>query len=177
MSTTLHIDQRSYGLILSALATLPKNVTNRVVRVALNAWGGIVKQAEKSAITRKRTGALAKSPIVKVTIPDASLNPLHHGKPARAMVGPGRRAISFSTGAGRRLTNAKVRKHFEAGGNVRVNRPSRYAHLVMKGIAGRGHVAPDDFITPAANSPAAQAKFESKLSQGIYAEAARMAKA
>ena len=163
------------------LAELPKRVGFRVLRVALFAWGGVVKRIQMANAKRGPTGALAKSSIVKVVIPDASANVAHHGKPPRVMVGPSRRAISFSGQIGgkeKRLTPGKARKYFARGGRVRVNRPSRYAHLVEKGIAGKKHIMPAPFVAPSveAGRTSGMDIFTAKLAQGIAREAAALTK-
>ena len=163
---SLRIDQHSYGLLKSALILLPRNVGLRVYRVALNAWGGIVKRVQVTK-ARRRTGLLAKSPKVKVKIPDASFNAAHHGKPAYVLVGPSRDVVGPAY-KGQRVSIRKATKIASSGGRIQTRRPSRYAHLVEK---------IDPFVGPSveAGATAGMAVFTSKLSQGITAEAAKLA--
>jgi len=179
--TTITIDEASYRRLLSNLALLPRRVGILVVRKAMFAWGGVVKPVMQAVVKRGPTKALSKSLKVDVVIPDASYNIKHHGKPARVGVGPSTRAIAFSASIGgkeKKLSNRKAREHFAGGGKVRISRPSRYAHLVEKGIAGKGHVAPNPFTAAgqAVGNTAGFAKFQNKLSEGIAAEAAKLPK-
>jgi len=180
VSTTLVIDPKTYAQMLAALATLPKKVGGLVVRKALSAWGGVVKRVEVAKAKRGATGLLAKSIKVNVVAPDESFNILHHGKPPRVEVGPvkGFSGLATSTGASRRrLTVAKARKIVAAGGkNVRV-RPSRYAHLVEAGIAGKKHITPAPFVEPAAREGAGPGMeaLSRQLGKGIIEEAAKLA--
>jgi hypothetical protein len=169
----LHIDPHTWGLIQSALILLPRRVGFRVLRKALNAWGGYVRNVAKS-LAPEQTGLLKKSLKVKVVIPDASFNEKHHGRPAYVMVGPSRDAVGPVSG-GRLLSIRKATKLVRSGGRVQTRRPSRYAHLVERGTQ-RG-VKAHPFIAPAqaAGATTGMAVLSSKLEQGIAAEAASIA--
>ncbi len=152
---------------MSNLVELPRRVGLRVYRIALNAWGGVVKPIQV-ARARRQTGLLAKSPRVKVVIPDASYNAKHHGKPAYVMVGPSRDVVAPVV-RGKKVSIRKATKTVLGGGRVQTRRPSRYAHLVER---------IDPFVGPSqeAGRTAGLAAFESKLSTGITAEAAKLPK-
>lgn len=167
MSTSIRVDQRSYRRVMENLSLLPRRVGIRVYRIALNAWGGVVKQVAVSR-ARRRTGLLKKSQVVKVKIPDASYNVKHHGKPAYVMVGTSRDAVAPFAG-NKKLSVRKATKRVLSGGKVRAVRPSRYAHLVE---------ARFPFIEPASRAGEGPGflKFEQKMAQGIAAEAAKLPK-
>lgn len=79
-----------------AFRELPRGVKLRRLRVALNAGGGVFRDAYKVRAHRE-TGLLAKSIGVGpgpsgAVIPDASHNPAHHGKPARVIIGVKKKA-------------------------------------------------------------------------------------
>jgi hypothetical protein len=76
---------------LRAFDQLPRRVRFKHLRIALNAGGGVIRDAYKARAHRE-TGLLSKSIGVKVTIPDASFNSKHRGKPATAVVGVKRKA-------------------------------------------------------------------------------------
>ena len=178
--TSLKIDQRRYLQLMQNLSVLPKRIGLRVFRVALNAWGGVVKQAQKSS-WKKRTGLLRRSPTVKVKIPDASYNVAHHGKPAYVIVGPGRDVVGPVTkinGKSRLLGIKRATKFVLGGGKVKTARASRYAHLVERGIAGTVRIAPNPAVamSVAAGETAGFTKLTQKLEQGIAAEAAALPK-
>jgi hypothetical protein len=126
----------------------------------------VVKDKAKS-LARRETGLLSKSIGVKVTIPDASFNKAHHGKPAYVVVGPKRKSGRFMRrtasgslkGFGKAQKELKAQRNFfkAAGANplarerlaVRMTKkqfgeaqyrnPTRYAHLVEHGHAkGKG---------------------------------------
>lgn len=174
---TLQINPHSYRQLMTNLSTLPRKVGLRVFRVALNAWGGIVKQEQKTRAKRGATGLLRKSPTVKVKIPDASFNAAHHGKPAYVMVGPGRNVVGAVAG-GKKLSDKKALKRVLGGGKVQTRRPSRYAHLVERGIAGTKRITPEPFVEPSirAGETEGMAKLASKLESGIAAAAASLPK-
>lgn len=195
------IDRDDLQHLQMVMRALPRRVGIKTLRVALNAWGGIVKDKAKS-LARRDTGLLAKSIGVKVTIPDASRNTAHHGKPAYVVVGPKRKSGRFmrrtSTGALRGFGKAQKelktqREFFKTAGArplarerlaVRMTRkqfgdavyrnPTRYAHLVEKGHK-RAKAYP--FIGPAQDygNTTGWAKFKSKLREGIETEARRLA--
>ena len=179
--TAIQLDPRTYGLLKTALVLLPQKVGLRVLRVALNAWGGIVKRVEQTKAKRV-SGLLARSPRVKVTIPDASWNVNYHGRPPSVAVGPGRDVVgpvAIVGGKSRVLGVRRATRFVLGGGRVRTARPSRYAHFVEKGIAGKKHITPAPFVAPAveAGKAAGFQKMQSKLTEGIAAEAAKLPKA
>jgi hypothetical protein len=176
--TALVFDQRSIDQFAANASKVSRGVRIRQTRIALNAWGGVVK-TEAVAQVKKISGFLSKSLIVKVTIPDASRDPRHHGRPARAMVGASRKAVKAQAIIGGKykfLSIRKATKRVLAGGKVRAYKPSRYAHFVEKGIAGRKRITPNPFIAraQAAGNTRGMAKLAEKLTQGIAAEAARL---
>jgi hypothetical protein len=136
------------------------------MRIALNAWGGIVRDEARLNVLEE-TRLLKRSLSVKVVVPDASYNKAHHGKPARVMVGPDRKSVrAFLSRPGRDkvLSDKKATAHVLAGGKVRVRKPSRYAHLVEK---------KHPFIAPAAAVGAREGfdKLARKLKDGLEQEA------
>lgn len=167
MNGKLAIDTASYRQLMSNLAELPRRVGLRVFRVALNAWGGTVRNFAKVK-ARRETGLLQKSLKVKVAIPDASYNVKHHGKPAYVIVGPAR-GVEGLVQNGRTVTRAKLEKTGWRGNRVTKRRPSRYAHLVERRYP---------FIGPAQEhgKTAGMAVFADKLGQGIDKEAAALPK-
>src|SRR5688572_15201680 len=72
-----------------ALQEVPRRTYHLHLRKALNKAGGMLRNAA-SNFARVDTGLLKKSLKVKVKIPAASFNAAHHGKPAYAVIGPGR---------------------------------------------------------------------------------------
>lgn len=166
--SSLHFDQQSFKQLMGNLIELPRRVGLRVFRIALNAWGGIVKSHEKRLAHRGATGLLARSPTVKVRIPDASYNVKHHGRPAYVMVGPDRRLVRPFAG-GTTLSIKKATKRVLSGGRVHVRKPSRYAHFVEKNFP---------FIEPAQRAGASEgmAAFAGKMREGIELEAAALPK-
>lgn len=143
---------RVYGVedALSAFNELPATVQNQGWRVALNAGGGVIRDA-MAANARKESGLLRRSLKVKVTVPNASFNKAHHGKPAYAVIGASRNVVGLATfsrsGARRNIKAVRVRRvkgvgDFFAKSGLRVatnlRRPSRYAHLMERGA--KAHV-------------------------------------
>ena len=166
-------DQASAKKLAHNLTELPRRVAIKHLRIGLNAWGGVVRDEARRRV-RKATKLLDKSLSVKVTIPDASRNAAHHGKPARAMVGANRkvkRPVVRKRGGGFRAITEKRAANIRAdGGNVnRYQKPSRYAHLVE---------AKTPFIAPAqeAGATAGFQKMATKIEQGLAAEAAALPK-
>jgi hypothetical protein len=162
------------------LAELPRRVGLRVFRIAFNAWGGVVK-ADAIAHVKKISGFLSRSLTVKIKIPDASYNVNHHGRPAYGMVGPNRRAVKAQAridGKDKFLSVRKATKRVLSGGKVRAYKPSRYAHFVERGIAGKAHTPPNPFIAMAEKTGETRgmAAFANKLATGIAAEAAKLPK-
>lgn len=179
MTLRVAIDPRSLSHFTVAMQSLPRRVGLRHLRIALNAWGGVVKGVAQS-LAREETGLLRKSIGVKVIIPDASWNVAHHGKPSRVIVGPKRKSGRFmrvkksgglagfgkaqralvaerkrlATGGVRPLARerAAVRSVAQAFAGARYRNPSRYAHLVEKGHKrgkGRSSARAYPFIAPA----------------------------
>lgn len=162
------IEPTSYRNCLAALQQFPRGVRNKHVRIALNAGAGVYKRLVQSMATRE-TGALQKSMIVKVTVPDASRNAAHHGKPAYAVIGPSRRAVRWVRSvAGRlRTVGAKTARKF---GLRSIRNPARYAHL-----AGPGRKS--TFMQRAATIGRSQATNRAlwKLQAGIREEQQKLA--
>ena len=160
-------DQASAKKLAHNLTELPRRVEIKHLRIGLNAWGGVVRDEARRRV-REATRLLDKSLSVKVTIPDASRNAAHHGKPARVMVGPGRRFVQ-AVRNGKRLTDRKATKAVLSGQKVRTQKATRYAHLVE---------AKTPFIAPAqeAGATAGFQKMATKIEQGLAAEAAALPK-
>lgn len=201
----LEFDPRSLAHIGMAMRELPRRVGIRVVRVALNAWGGIVRD-KAAQLARRQSGLLAKSPGVKVTIPDASYNSAHHGKPAYVLVGPKRKSGKMlrkeslrGYGAAQRELKAR-RLELKKDGTLKplerekaavrfvlasfkdaiYRNPSRYAHLVEHGHKkgkGRSSARGYPFIGPAqqTGNTVGFEKFKQKMGQGIGEEALAIA--
>jgi hypothetical protein len=176
----LTFDDASYKRLLVNLKELPRRVGLRVLRIALNAWGGEVKAVAQSRVKRV-SGLLYKSLTVKVKIPAASFNTAHQSKPAYVMIGPSRSVsglVRSVAGERKGVTLARLQKTGFRGNLVRRVRPSRYAHFVEKGIAGKKQIEAAAFIGPAqeAGKVAGMNALSYKLEQGIAAEAAKLAK-
>lgn len=193
----IELDPKDYAHLLFVLGELPRRVGFKHLRIALSAWGGVVKNVAKG-LARVDTGLLKKSISVKPpVIPDASYNPDHHGRPAYVIVGPRRRSgrMLRKSEAGRLIGYGKaqkalvaerkrlkdegtlaplqrertaVRNALAAFSAARYRNPSRYAHLVE-----RRH----PFIGPAtiAGATEGMAKLKAKLKQGIETEARALA--
>jgi hypothetical protein len=187
---------------IHAMRELPRRVRIRHLRIALNAGGGVLKSAATSLVPTQ-FGVLKKSLGVKVTIPDASYNAAHHGRPAYVVVGPRRRfarAFVSSKSGPKLLSDKKALKRVLGGGKVNARVPSRYAHLVEFGTkkhlvaATRGRVLsdgantfgrkatvgarPKSFLRRAVTiaGAAAQNKVIAKLHEGIKSEAAALSR-
>jgi HK97 gp10 family phage protein len=119
---------------LAAFRDLPMSIQHRHMRIALNAAGGVIRDAAVGNAP-KDTGLLKKSLKVKVKIPDASYNSAHHGRPAYAVIGPSRNVVGVQTfrksGARGVIKTVRLRPKQRLATSVR--RPSRYAHLVERG--------------------------------------------
>ena len=188
MNGKLVIHQVTLRQLLTNLTLLPRRVGLRVFRVALNAWGGTVRDKAKS-LARRETGLLQKSLKIKVRIPDASYNVKHHGKPAYVMVGPARNVIG-PIARGKKLSDKKAFKRVMSGGRVQTRRPSRYAHLIERGTkphaikfkSGRTiqhpGTAAHPFIGPAQQhgNTVGIATFVRKMEEGIAREAGALTK-
>lgn len=176
MVTRIKIDDRTYRQLMHNLQTLPKKMRTKHLRIAMNAWGGVVKRKMQD-LAPKETGLLRQSITVKVRIPDASFNEKHHGKPAYGLVGPSRRlvrAVARTSKGFRSKSAAGIAKAHLAGRVVQVRRPSRYAHLVDRGT--RKGVRATGFIRRAQNYGAGvgmQALFN-KLRDGFTQEVAAL---
>lgn len=166
---------------LYAFAELPKRLRIKHVRIALSAAAGMIRNAAASIVQRK-SKLLQRSLKVKVTIPDASYNEQHHGKPAYAVIGPVRRAVSEVV-VGRVLKSGiiKTKRRVSVTGRnllsgVRLKRASRYAHLVEKGHGGKQPARAFPFLSRAVEQvgAGAMAKAKSKLEEGLFAEAANL---
>lgn len=175
----LVIDPHSVRQFSANCAQVSRGVRLKHTRIALNAWGGVVRDEAKSKVKR-RTGFLSRSLLVKVTIPDASRDERHHGRPARVMVGPDRRAVRprlYQPGGPVKLVSVrKATRLVLAGGKIVPYKPSRYAHFVEHGIAGRRRIKPDPFMAAgqAAGATRGMAKLAEKLTSGIAQELARL---
>lgn len=184
---------------LAALEEVPRRVLNLHLRKSLNKAGGMLRTAA-SQFAAIDTGLLKKSLKVKVKIPAASFNVAHHGKPAYAVVGPGR-----ATGRMMRQTRRGFRGHGKAqreflsqvklqrglgarGRDIRrgalhvtfgkysdatFRSPSRYAHLVEKGT--RRGLKPRPFLGKAVRivGPAAQNTVLTDMRAALLEEAAK----
>lgn len=156
----LVIDPADLASFQRKMEALPRRVQIKTLRIALNAWGGIVRDKQK-ALAQKETGLLSRTLGVKVTIPDASRNKAHHGKPAYVVVGPKRKSGRFMRlnskgsliGFGKANKELKTNRNFfraqgssgrateigavkatrKAFGNAVYRNPTRYIHLVEKG--------------------------------------------
>ena len=190
---------------INAFRDLPRTIRGRHMKIALNAGGGVLRDAAV-AFAPKETGLLKRSLKVKVIAPDLSHNPAHHGKPAKAFVGPSRDVVGFyrrsksgrlvGIGAANRLFRETRREVESGGGNRTQSRraarrftidtfqqahfrsPARYAHLVERGTK-RG-VKAHRYLARAVQQKgeAAQLKIIQKLQEGISGWAvARAAKA
>lgn len=170
MTARVEIDPKDMGHLLYVLGELPRRVGIKHLRIALNAWGGVVRDKARARVL-KRTKLLSKSLTVKVKIPDASHNVAHHGKPAYVIVGAKRGAsgiLARIRGKSKVVGIKRANKIVGLGGKTRVIRPSRYAHLVEKKQA---------FIAPAqaAGANEGMTKLAAKLKQGIESEARALA--
>jgi hypothetical protein len=157
---------------MNAYKDLPRRVAMKHLRIALNAAGGVMRDAAK-ARARKQTGLLKQSLAVKVKIPAASYNAAHHNKPAYAVIGAkrnfSRQVMVNKRGAVRSVTAKRAEKLKASGVRLTTRRPSRYAHLVER---------VDSFINASArqSQSAAVEKMKAKLSAGISQEAAALVK-
>lgn len=129
---------------LNAFRDLPRTVRNKHMRIGLNAAGGVIRNAMMAGAP-KETGLLKRAIKVKVKVPDASHNPLHHGRPAYAVIGPARRIASAVTvtakGRWRAVSRSSAINAAFRGRTVQRRRPSRYAHFIEKGTKAHGIVA------------------------------------
>ena len=162
----VELDSRDYAHLLLVLKELPQRVALKHTRIALSAWGGVVKAKAVQAVPTD-TKSLQKALVVKVP----NLKKLaDRGKPAYVLVGARRRAVATARIKGvRKLVGTKrAASIMLRGGTTRVVRPSRYAHLAEK------HKA---FITPAQATGAREgmAKLTTKLREGIESEARALA--
>lgn len=164
-------DQASVRQLQRNLSVLPRRVAIKHLRIGLNAAGGEAKKVAVATSARE-TGLLSKSHIVKVTIPDASHNTAHHGKPARVIVGPSRKVralVRFKGGERKTVTLARLKKTGFRGNLVSWRKPSRYSHLAEKKSPA---------IANAQNALATTGmeRLRQKIEQGIAQEAAALAK-
>lgn len=163
-------DQASVRQLQRNLSVLPRRVAIKHLRIGLNAAGGVAKQVAQASAARE-TGLLRKSMVVKVTIPDASYNTAHHGKPARVIIGPSRSAVApfiRKGGKAKTLGIKRATKLVLSGGKVGVRKASRYAHLAERKSPA---------IANAQNALATTGieKLRHKIEQGIASEAAALA--
>lgn len=167
------------------------------VRIGLNKAGGMLRNAAQNFV-RVDTGLLKRSLRVFVKVPNASFNTAHHGKPAYALIGPGRNTgrMMRRTASGRLRGHAKAQKSFietvklsrAAGGrrmephragkafvgqnypDAKLRSPTRYAHLVEKGTP---RVRPRPFLGMAVRivGQAAMQAGVKKINDGLVMEA------
>lgn len=165
----LTIDVKSLAQFQSAMSQLPRNVGIKHLRIALNAWGGEVKN-EAIANVATDTKLLRRSLGVRVVIPDASWNVNHHGRPSRVIVGARRKFVALKSR--KRLKSGIVRTRYKIvrldATSGRVKRASRYHHIAE---------GQQDYIAPAqrAGNTRGLAKLARKLGEGIRTEAAKLA--
>lgn len=150
---------------IKALEQFAYNVRIRQLRIAMNAAMGVLKN---HTVAPRDTGLLDRSQRVKVVIPAASRNPAHHDKPAYGLLGAGRGLAGMMTKRGKvRLVAKNKRLTTRMAGNKLVF-ASRYSHFAEKKYHYLARAI-------AAGQADAQAKFASKIAEGIKAEAARLA--
>lgn len=133
MSLRLHVT----GIqdCLDAFRDLPRKVRGRYMKQAMDAGGGVIRDAAVANIPSE-TGLAKKSLRVKTTVPDLSYNLAHHGRPAVTRVGPswGVVGLTQTSKAGLKLTSQKkLAKRGFRGNLVQRRRPARYFHLIEKG--------------------------------------------
>lgn len=203
MTASLLINEKSLSRTLATLGEFPRAVQNKVVRIAVNAGGGVIKKSEES-LAAPLSVVLSKSVRVKVKVPKASFNVKHHGKPAYAIIGPSRSIVGLSTnksGKVKELTEKQVAKGAPKGGTIKRGKPSRYAHLIEGGTKAHrikpkpgGRLLTDGYYSfgGAVNHPGTRArsfvgaaiqqsgqqaldKMNSKLAEGINQQAAQFA--
>lgn len=197
---TFVFDPKSVAALQDALTQIPRKVAIRHLRIGLNAWGGVVRDVARQHV-REETGLLKKSLGVKVTIPDASFNVAHHGKPAHVIVGPARKSgRMMRRRKGELKTYARAQRALKANRTTQAillaaplarermavkttldtysdatyRNPTRYAHLVEKGTS---HSRAYPFIAPAvkAGETVGMEKLTTKIRQGLEQEAAKYA--
>lgn len=142
---TLVIKVHGIPEALEAFRDLPRTVQNKHMRIAMNAGGGVIRDAMASR-TPTDTGLLKRSFRVKVSVPNASYNVAHHGRPAYAVIGPSRNVAGIQTfrKSGRAGMVKQVRIKRKGGVDTftrsglgvatTLHRPSRYWHLVERGV-------------------------------------------
>jgi HK97 gp10 family phage protein len=113
---TLTMQIRGMREAQRALQEVPRRTYHLHLRKAMNKAGGMLRNAA-SNFARVDTGLLKKSIKVKVKIPDASFNKAHHGKPAYAVIGPGRGfgaggRFMRRTASGRTVSHGKANRAF-----------------------------------------------------------------
>ena len=195
----MSLDMQVVGMreTLQALRNVPRDVQNKHVRIGMNKGGGMIKATAVSFATVE-TGLLKKSLAVKVKVPDASFNVAHHGRPAYAVVGPGRNKgrMMRMTSGGKLRGHGKAQKQFleevkiakgegargrdiqRAARNVTGGKfadatyrnPTRYAHIVERG-SKRVRARPFLSIAARITGPAAQQAVIQKVQEGLRQEA------
>lgn len=198
MNGTLTVQVLGVAEALNAFRELPRRMYFKHLRIGLNAGGGIIRD-KYAAIAHRVTGLLSRSVGVKVTIPDASYNAAHHGRPATAVIGVKRRAgrmlrqsargtlIGYGkaqkalTAERKRLSadktinalareRAAVKSVLSSFGGAQYRSPSRYAHLAGPGRDGASVLA----SAVAQTRSAAEQRVLSKLQTGLEQEAAAL---
>lgn len=141
---------------MAAFTELPRSLRIRHMRIALNAAGGVLRDAAV-ANTPKESGLLRKAMKVKVSVPEASFNIAHWKRPSYALVGASRNVTGIQRfrasgrkGSFRMMRTfvrgpREARQEFFAKTGLAVattlRRPSRYAHLVERGTKGHSIIA------------------------------------
>ena len=181
------------------LNTLAGNVQRRVVRNALSAAGGVLRDIAKS-LAREDTGLLKKSLAVKNPyVPKVNANTVGYTPNSYVLVGVKRKAgrmLRKSTLRGSGVSQRALvveRKRLKTEGSLPAlkreraavrnvltrfqdaiyRNPSRYAHILEGGHAkgkGRSSARAYPFIGPASQRPAVLERLKQKLSEGIAIE-------
>ena len=125
---------------ISAFRDLPRTVRNKHMRIAMNAGGGVIRDAAVANMPSE-TGLLKKSIKVKVRVPEASHDPKHWGKPAYAVVGAAWSVQSRAArikGRTKTITTRQALRRTFGGGGFHTRIPARYAHLIERGTKPHG---------------------------------------
>jgi hypothetical protein len=121
---------------INAFRDLPRAIRNRHMRIALNAGGGVIRDAVVANLPSE-SGLLKKSIKVKVRVPDASFNTQHRGRPAYAVIGAAwsvQGRVGLVKGQMKKITTRQaIRRSFGGNGTFHTRVPARYLHLLEKG--------------------------------------------
>lgn len=118
---------------LATFAQLPVTMHNRGMRIAMNAGGGVLRDA-MVANSPEDTRLHKRSLKVKVRVPNASRNRAHHGRPAYAVIGAARRFVGVRTfRKSGKVGKAKIVR-LKQGQTLAttVKRASRYSHMLER---------------------------------------------